>query len=122
MNFYVQAIPADEFEEAIAQAKNYLPRADEEEKSELNRLIGESYFQLENYAEALPFLEKYQGRNGKWTNADFYQLGYCHYQQAQYSEAIESFNRIIESPDALGQNAYYHLGQSYLQEDKKRKP
>ena len=107
------------FEEAIAQAKNYLPRADEEEKSELNRLIGESYFQLENYAEALPFLEKYQGRNGKWTNADFYQLGYCHYQQAQYSEAIESFNRIIESPDALGQNAYYHLGQSYLQEDKK---
>lgn len=107
------------FEEAIAQAKAYMPRADREETSELNKLIGESYFQLEQYAEALPFLEKFEGRKGKWSNEDYYQLGYCHYQKGDFNAAIESFNRIIESPDALGQNAYYHLGQAYLQADKK---
>ena len=106
------------FEEAIAQAKSYMPRADREEASELNKLIGESYFQLEQFAEALPFLEQYEGRQGRRSNEDFYQLGYCYYQQARFAEAIESFNRIIESPDALGQNAYYHLGQSYLREEK----
>ena len=107
------------FEEAIEQAKSYLPRADREETAELNKLIGESYFQLEQYAEALPYLEKFEGRNGKWSNEDYYQLGYCHYQKGDYPAAVESFNRIIESPDALGQNAYYHLGQAYLQTGKK---
>ena len=106
------------FEEAIAQAKSYMPRADREEASELNKLIGESYFQLEQYDKALPFLEQYEGRQGRRSNEDYYQLGYCYYQQGQFSQAITSFNRILESPDALGQNAYYHLGQSYLQEGK----
>ena len=106
------------FEEAIKQAKSYMPRADRDEASELNKLIGESYFQLEQYAEALPFLEKYEGREGRRSNEDFYQLGYCYYQQNSFAEAIESFNRIIESSDSLGQNAYYHLGQSYLKEEK----
>ncbi len=48
------------FEEAIALAKKQLAKGDRKEKSELNKIIGESYFQLKQYANAITFLEEYK--------------------------------------------------------------
>ena len=42
--------PARNAEEAIAMAKKQLPKSNREEVSELNKIIGESYFNLEQYA------------------------------------------------------------------------
>ena len=63
------------FEEAITLAKNQLPSSDDNEISELNKIIGESYFNLNQYTEAIPFLTEYKGKRGKWKNTDYYQLG-----------------------------------------------
>ena len=64
------------FEKAIALARKSLVNANENQTSELSKIIGESYFNLKDYRSALPYLEVYKGKRGKWSNTDFYQLGY----------------------------------------------
>ncbi len=108
------------FEEAIALAKKQLPKADRQEVSELNKIIGESYFNLKQYANAIPYLEEYKGKKGKWSNTDYYLLGYCYYQQGDYANAIQQFNKIIGGTNGVSQNAYYHLAECYLKLDKKQ--
>ena len=108
------------FEEAIASALEQLPRANRLEKSELNKIIGESYFNLGEYEKAIPYLKEYNGQRGKWNNTDYYQLGYAYFQQGDYEKAISEFNKIIDGEDEVAQNAYYHLAQSYLKMDQKQ--
>ncbi len=107
------------FEKAIELAKARLTESDANEVSELSKIIGESYFNLEKYAEAIPYLNAYKGKEGKWNNTDFYQLGYAYYKQKDYDKAISEFNKIIGGKDAIAQNAFYHLGASYVYLDKK---
>ncbi|MBU3821176.1 tetratricopeptide repeat protein [Flavobacteriaceae bacterium XHP0103] len=108
------------FEEAIKLAKEQLAKGDASEVSELSKIIGESYFNLKEYEAAIPFLKAYKGKNGKWNNVDFYQLGYAYYKQGDYESAISEFNKIIGGRDATAQNAYYHLGESYIKLGKKQ--
>ncbi|SNZ01859.1 tetratricopeptide repeat protein [Flagellimonas pacifica] len=107
------------FEEAIAMAKKQLPKSDRKEISELNKIIGESYFNLKQYDEAIPYLKKYRGRRGKLSNTDYYLTGYSHYKQGDYEGAIQQFNKIIGGTNSVSQNAYYHLAECYLKLDKK---
>ncbi|MGY0393084.1 tetratricopeptide repeat protein [Bizionia sp. KMM 8389] len=108
------------FDEAITLAKEQLPKSNRAEVSELNKIIGESYFNQKKYAEAIPFLTKYQGNKGKWNNTDYYQLGYAYYKQGDFESAISEFNKIIDGNNSVAQNAYYHLGESYVKLDKKQ--
>ncbi|TVZ53438.1 tetratricopeptide repeat protein [Dokdonia sp. Hel_I_53] len=108
------------FDEAITEGKSQLPKANPKEKSELNKIIGESYFNKENYAQALPYLKEYKGKRGKWNNTDYYQLGYAYYKQKDYLNAINEFNKIIDGRNSTAQNAYYHLAESYLKLEKKQ--
>lgn len=107
------------FEKAIELAKEQLPTSNDNEVSELNKIIGESYFNLNQYAEAIPYLKEYKGKRGKWNNTDYYQLGYAYYKQGDYEKAISEFNKIIDGNNSVAQNAFYHLGESYVQVDKK---
>jgi TolA-binding protein len=108
------------FEEAIALARQQLKKADRQEASELNKIIGESYFNMGQYATAIPYLEAYKGKQGKWSNTDYYLLGYSYYQQGDYANAIQQFNKIIGGDNNVSQNAYYHLAECYLKLDKKQ--
>jgi len=108
------------FEEAIALAKKQMAKGDRKEKSELSKIIGESYFNLKQYQNAIPYLEDYKGRRGKWNNTDYYLLGYSHYKQGDFANAIQQFNKIIGGTNSVSQNAYYHLAECYLKSDKKQ--
>ena len=108
------------FQKAIDLGLVALTKSNTVEQSELNKIIGESYFNLKKYKEAIPYLEQYKGKNGKWNNTDFYQLGYAYYQQNDFGNAITQFNKIIDGTDFVAQNAYDHLGESYLKTDKKQ--
>jgi len=108
------------FQKAIDLGQTAMSKSNAIEKSELNKIIGESYFNLKQYGKAIPFLEQYAGKKGKWNNTDFYQLGYAYYEQKDYEKAISQFNKIIEGKDFVAQNAYYHLGLSYLNTGKKQ--
>ena len=108
------------FEKAIALAKEQLPKSDANEVSELSKIIGESYFNLQQYTEAIPFLTEYKGKRGRWNNTDYYQLGYAYYKQNDFDNAISEFNKIIDGNNGVTQNAYYHLGESYINLGKKQ--
>lgn len=108
------------FQKAIDLGEKAMLKSNDAEKSELNKIIGESYFNLKQYAKSISYLEAYKGKNGKWNNTDFYQLGYAYYMQKDYENAISQFNKIINGKDSVAQNAYYHLGESYLNTDKKQ--
>lgn len=108
------------FEKAIELGLEQLPRSNRLEKSELNKIIGESYFNLGEYENAIPYLQEYQGQRGKWNNTDYYQLGYAYYKQGEYENAISEFNKIVDGKNAVAQNAYYHLAEAYLNTNKKQ--
>jgi len=108
------------FQKAIDLGEEQIPKSNAVEKSELSKIIGESYFNLKKYDKALPYLEDYKGKKGKWNNTDYYQLGYVYYKQNDFENAIAQFNKIINGKDFVAQNAYYHLGESYLKTDKKQ--
>ena len=109
-----------EFQKAIDAGLTAMPNSNASEKSELNKIIGESYFNLKQYDKALPYLKEYRGKKGKWNNTDFYQLGYAYYMQKDYENAILQFNKIIDGKDFVAQNGYYHLGECYFKTDKKQ--
>ena len=47
-------------------------------------------------------------------------LGYAYYKQKDFEKAVSEFNKIVGGKDATAQNAYYHLGESYINLNKKQ--
>ncbi|HEU0137027.1 MAG TPA: tetratricopeptide repeat protein, partial [Flavobacterium sp.] len=109
-----------DFPKAIQLGTAAMAKSTAAEKSELNKIIGESHFNLKQYDKAIPFLKEYKGKKGKWNNTDYYQLGYAYYKQNDFENAITQFNKIISGNDSVAQNAYYHLGESYLKTNRKQ--
>ena len=107
------------FEEALEAGVPLYEKSNGIQKSELAKIIGESYFNLEEYANAIPYLESYEGKKGRWNNTDYYLLGYAYYKQKDYETAINWFNKIIDGNNSVSQNAYYHLAECYLRTEKK---
>ncbi|WP_271855441.1 tetratricopeptide repeat protein [Patiriisocius marinus] len=108
------------FQKAIDMGTEQFDNSSPKEKSELSKIIGESHFNLGQYAQAVPYLKEYKGERGKWNNTDYYQLGYAYYKQGDYSNAVGEFNKIVDGRNATAQNAYYHLAESYLKLGKKQ--
>lgn len=107
------------FEKAIEHGLPLLEKAKRIEHSEISKIIGESYFNLQKYEEAIFHLKNYKGKRGKWNNTDYYFLGYAYYKQNDFENAINNFNKIISGNNAVAQNAYYHLAECYLKLEKK---
>jgi TolA-binding protein len=108
------------FDKAIENGLPLLPKSKGIEHSEISKIVGESYFNLQKFDEAIPYLNNYKGQKGKWNNTDYYLLGYAYFKQKDYENAINNFNKIIGGNNAVAQNAYYHLAECYLKQDKKQ--
>jgi len=110
---------AGDFRRALEEALKIYPRARGLRRSELAKIIGSAYFNLGEYEKAVPYLEAYRGKKGKWSHKDYYELGYAYYQTGRCDKAVDYFNKIIDGGDALAQNAYYHLAKCYLKQGDK---
>ncbi|MEN8138972.1 MAG: tetratricopeptide repeat protein [Bacteroidota bacterium] len=109
----------EKYSESIEVGLPLLKNKKSKQYSDLSKLVGESYFNLQNYSEALPHLLNYNGRRGKFDNTHLYQIGYSYYKGQEYEKAISYFNKIINSDSEVAQNAYYNLAACYLKLDKK---
>ena len=89
--------------------------------AEISKIIGESYFYLERYAEALPYLEKYSEEVRQITIEDKYQLAYSYYKTNNYKKAIVLFEQISMTNTEISQSALYHLADCYLKSGDKSK-
>jgi TolA-binding protein len=88
-----------------------------QKKDEINRIIGESYFKLKEYAKAIPYLKM----RGVSTAEDNYQLGFAYYQINDCTGAVNYFEKATANNDSLAQNAFYHSAGCYLKMNEKTK-
>lgn len=83
------------------------------EQLEMNRLIGDAFFKLNKFDEAVPFLEKYNLK-AVATRDDEYQLAYSYFKSSNYQKAVKYFDKVARKKDTLGQIALYHAGECYM--------
>lgn len=80
---------------------------------EMNHLVGDAFYQLGKYDEAVPFLEKYNDKAAS-TRDDDYALGYAYFKSSQYEKAVPLFDKVSRVKDTLGQISLYHAAECYM--------
>lgn len=108
------------YENVVAYAPPLLDSANTKRAPEIARLIGESYYKLNKYNEAIPFLEQYKEKSKGFTREDNYQLGFAYYKAGKCDKAVSLLEKATLEDDSLAQNAYYHIADCYLIAGKKR--
>ena len=83
-------------------------------KTQMNKIVGQTYYDRRQFAEALPYLKYYVEYSNKVSKEDLYLLGFTQYQFGKYEDAIENFLELNTLTDQFGQNAMYHLADCYL--------
>ena len=109
------------YEEVIAYAPTLMDSVSERRLGEIAKITGESYFMLEKYKEAIPFLETYRSNSNAYTIHDRYQLAYAYYNNQEYENALPLFEGISYRNTEIAQSALYHLGDCYLKTGDKNK-
>ncbi len=96
---------------------NYVPNLEGAtivNEEDVNHLIGDAYYRTGKYDEAVSYLEAYD-RSAQTSRDEDYQLGYAYYRSKQFDKAIKLFDRVGRDKDSMGQVAFYHIGESYMQ-------
>jgi tetratricopeptide (TPR) repeat protein len=102
------------YNEVIAYAPSLMQNVSEKRVAEVSRIIGESYYELAKYQEALPYLEKYMEKAPSVSSEDKYELAYAYYKTGELQKASKLFESISGDQSLLSQNALYHLADCYL--------
>ncbi len=109
-----------DYDGILNTAPELLKSAGQARAIEIYRFIGDAYYNKGNFAEALPYLEKFASGTKISGREDKYQLGYCYYKTGDYDKAIKLLREIGTSNDLLGQNIWFILGDSYLKKGDKK--
>jgi tetratricopeptide (TPR) repeat protein len=88
-------------------------------------MVGDAYFQKQNYPKAVIFFDTYRNRGGKLSGEVAYRVALAYYETTQYDKAILGFREVAtvgsgnQEISPLAQNATYYLGLSYLKVENK---
>jgi TolA-binding protein len=115
--YYLQ----EKYHEVVEYAPPLLESVTEKRKPEMTKIIGDAYFNLDDFEHCVPYLEEYMQQSGGATRKAKYQLGFACYMNKDFSKAIELFEQLTNKDDKLSQNALYHLGDCYIKTDEKNK-
>lgn len=109
------------YDELVNYITPIINEVEEEHKAELSKLVGDSYFHLQQYEKAIPYLETYFLSTKLTTREENYVLGYCYYNTGSFFKAVPLFEKASEGSDEMAQNAYYHLADCYVKTNEKEK-
>lgn len=104
----------------VREGEALLDSSSPAQRTELRRVIGESYFRMNNYRKAVDVMRTYAAEGGAMGREENYILGYSLYRTVHYSEAAEALRKACGPDDALTQNASYHLADCYIKAGDKR--
>jgi TolA-binding protein len=111
-------------QEKYNEAIEYIPTALSGDKikreAEIKGILGSSYFKLEQYDKALPYLKEYFSKTAKKSTDDYYQLGYSYYKTDDYKNAIKYLGRVAAKKTERAQVANFLLAECYVKSDKKQ--
>ncbi|MBF8962237.1 tetratricopeptide repeat protein [Pontibacter sp. FD36] len=91
-----------------------------QQADEIALLVGDAYYQRAEYKTAEQYFSQYAQGKRKLDPVIQYKIAYTDYKNGNYKNAIANFKEVASKKDALGQNAAYYLGMSYLREDNKQ--
>ena len=110
------------YDKAEIVAQNYLSAYPQNEHAaEMYRILGDAYYHFRNYQAAIKAFENYLDRDASPRRDALYMLGLSYFQTGLYAKAAETLGETATTNDALTQNAYLHMGLSYLQLSEKNK-
>jgi len=104
-----------EYQKTIDYAEPLLDNPKTKNRNEINHIVGQAYFELEDYDKSIPLLKNYIDKTRKVSKEEMFQLAYAQYKTKQFSEAIKNLKPLSVVKGELGQNAMYLLGNSYLE-------
>ena len=89
-------------------------QASPERQVEIERILAESLFRMEDYPATIEHLEAYAAAGGEETRETAYLMGFALYRTTRYDEAVAWLRKACGVEDALTQNAAYHLADCYM--------
>lgn len=122
--YYIAEIYAirKNYDKAEIVAQNYLSAYPQNEHAaEMYRILGDASYHFRKYHEAINAFESYLERDASPRRDALYMLGLSYFQTGVYSKAAETLGEVTGDNDTLTQNAYLHMGLSYLQLAEKNK-
>ncbi|HER09657.1 MAG TPA: tetratricopeptide repeat protein [Bacteroides sp.] len=102
------------YDEVIEFTPPLMESVSDKRLGEMSKITGESFFMLDRYSEAIPYLETYRDNAGGTTIHDRYQLAFAYYMNQEYDKARELFEQISYRKTEIAQSAHYHLADCYL--------
>lgn len=106
-------------EKALQYAEAKLKKNNQFYDNEMRQMVGHGYYEEQDFAKALPYLEQYVKNAPKISRTDLYEVSYCYYQTKNWNKAIDGFKQLGGKGDSLSQNAMYLLGDAYLKTGQK---
>ena len=107
------------YDSLLSYAPPLLDSANTRRAPEISKLIGEAYFNTNQYEASIPYLERHL-EIAAASYEEAYELGFAYYKSEQYEKAISWFEKAIAGKDSLSQLSYYHMADCYLALDKKK--
>ena len=108
------------YDQLISYGENAVQKRDTKKKKEIRLLLGQTYFQRNNYEKALPHLEYYENNTDALTLEEFYQLAFTQYRLGYCDRAIDNFLEINLEDSKLGQVVNYYLADCYEKQGNKQ--
>lgn len=96
-------------------APSLIDKVPEERRSNVIRLISESYLVLGDAGKAGYYFDLNKESLSMKSRGDYFYAGSVRYALKDYKGAIENYSMMTERTDSIGQIANYYLGYSYIQ-------
>lgn len=109
----------EKYDEVIEFGTELLEVAADSKRGEVARMLGQSYYELEKFEEAIPHLQLAMSDLGG-SDDHRYQLGYACYQGGKCDDANAMFEPITRLKTELSQLAFYHMADCYLKANEKK--
>jgi len=115
--YYLQ----NRYDEMLEMARPFMDARRNKRTNEILRLVADVQYRRGNYTEAINLLEEYRRTSrSQFSRQESYILAYSYYISGNYASAIPEFQQVANDTDELAQNAWFHLGDSYLKTSQKQ--
>ncbi len=101
------------YEKSLSMARQAI-QSGAQFRPEMERVAGESLYNLGNEEEAIPYLRRYVAATDDPTPSALYVLGVSEYKTGNIDNAIKMLTPVTACDDAMGQSAYLYIGQANL--------
>lgn len=111
----------EKYDELIDYAEPLVDSTSTKRREEIAHLVGNAYYQKQDYEAAVPLLEIFMERNYNPEPGDSYQMAYAYYRTGNYKASVAHFAAASKADDpALVQIATYQLADAYLKSGEKK--